>query len=115
MKIIVEHEIPDTIIESMIVSMFEMGASAYWISKVTRTNPECKDPDYEYLKKNYGLVITDQEGDTKTLYFAMLENGMVVLAKAHPDMIDEILKENDDGDIADAWLQCSLFGEIIYG
>lgn len=50
-----------------------------------------------------------------TLTLPKLKRGLKVMALDFPKHFLDILTENDDSDTADVLLQCSLFGEVIYG
>jgi len=41
--------------------------------------------------------------------------GLAVLAKESPYKLGEFLHDNEDGPCADCWLQCVVFGKVIYG
>jgi hypothetical protein len=41
--------------------------------------------------------------------------GLAVLKEKYPHHFDDIVEEHDDAITADAFLQCALFGEIVYG
>ena len=45
----------------------------------------------------------------------MMEKGMRTLANKYVRHFADILTDNDDASTADAWLQCCLFGEVIFG
>jgi hypothetical protein len=62
-------------------------------------------------------VINIEDGDDEKfkpspLNEESIKRGLSVLAIKH---LNDILEENDDGDTADNFLQCCLFGEVIYG
>lgn len=44
-----------------------------------------------------------------------LEIGMKVFAEKYTNHFADFISENDDADTGDAFLQCVVFGEIVYG
>jgi hypothetical protein len=66
--------------------------------------------------KDGGIVILDKEENSHhTLTREKLLNGFDIMAQKYPTHFNNIVIENDDAETADVLLQCSLFGEIIYG
>lgn len=67
------------------------------------------------------VIIGDKEdqGNGKrlkgSLDLASIERGFQVLFDKHPDRLSEFLAENEDADTGDVFLQCCLFGEIVFG
>ena len=63
------------------------------------------------------LIIGDKEqpGKTFRLDKAALRKGIEVMAKKFPRHFADVINENDDADTGDVFLQCCLFGDIIYG
>jgi hypothetical protein len=68
-----------------------------------------------------GALMISDRGDmaeptfTKRLDLEAITKGVAVLAEKYPHHLADILAENADAGTGDALLQCSLFGEIIYG
>lgn len=46
---------------------------------------------------------------------ADLERGLRTMSEKFPRAMSDLLKENEDADTGDAFLQCVCFGDIIYG
>jgi len=56
------------------------------------------------------------EGDGKwTLNRAKILAGIQVMATKYPKHFADWMQENDDADTGDVFLQCCIFGEMIYG
>lgn len=52
---------------------------------------------------------------TWTLDRAAMRRGLQVMAEEFPTAFGDLLHENDDAETADIWLQCALFGELVFG
>jgi hypothetical protein len=61
----------------------------------------------------YGM----EEGETKREYLTRekIGKGLQTMADKYPEHFSAILTEEEDGETADVFLQCCLFGEIVYG
>jgi hypothetical protein len=44
-----------------------------------------------------------------------MQRGTQIMAEKYPQHLADVLSENSDADTGDVWLQCCLFGELIYG
>ena len=109
-------------IENLLCSAFEGGGSAYWIESVTANHaknptplPDGEDIGAFYAAPLTGGSITIEGLDgTYTLDSAALEMGEIVIRAAYPKHWVDIIKENDDAETADVFLQCCLFAELVY-
>lgn len=54
-------------------------------------------------------------GELHTLDRAACERGIAVMAEKYPRHFTDLVTENDDAITADVFVQCALFGDIIYG
>lgn len=68
------------------------------------------------------LLISDQSGETLEhvgklfrLSPRSLKRGWAIMAEKYPRHFADVLLQNDDVVTGDVFLQCCLFGEIIYG
>jgi hypothetical protein len=116
-------------ISDLICSAIE-GGSNYWylieeFVKPTvlewQTDPKqvFKHLDYP-LNEGGALVISDKEDDEpiKSTYRLDLESitkGVQVFADKCPYQFSQFLNDNADAITGDCFLQCCLFGEVIYG
>ena len=68
------------------------------------------------LHEGCSLKIGDGEGQK---YYSLgrheLERGLHVMAEKHPQHWANVVNDNDDAETGDVYLQCCLFGEIVYG
>ena len=76
-------------------------------------------PHLDYpLNEGGALIISDKEGNNDNRYRLDLESikkGLQIMADKYPQHFANFISENDDADTGDCFLQCCLFGEIIYG
>lgn len=125
----VKHEISLQRISDLLCSAFE-GGSNYWYQIDKFIKPETmsfrtdKDQIFRHLdyplNEGGALIISDIEGDLneppwKRLDLNAIKKGLRTMAKKHPRHMGDFLNENDDADTGDVFLQCCLFGEVIYG
>jgi hypothetical protein len=66
------------------------------------------------------LVIKDIENDdenaeTYRLDLIALQKGVQVMSEKYPHHFSDFVNQNDDAETSDVFLQCCLFGEIVYG
>jgi hypothetical protein len=76
----------------------------------------CKAYDYP-LNDGGALLIGDSEepdDEPKRLDLAAIERGLQVMAEVYPRHWQDFANENDDAITGDVFLQCCLFGEIVY-
>lgn len=60
-------------------------------------------------------VVDEETGKRHRVTMAKLKRGLQALVKKAPICFGEILADKTDFDTADALMQCTLFGDIIYG
>lgn len=120
---------------NLLCTATETSAISYW-AEVVRVNkpseyrwlssPDLNDgkpfPHIDAIFNGGSLVIAEHEAATEkdgtpkhTLTLAKLSKGLSIMAEKYGKHFGDILSENDDAETADALVQLSLFGEIIYG
>lgn len=131
MNIEVKQSIPLGRVSDLLTSALE-GGSNYWytIEKAQKPKtwsyssfePKGKPSPYTVdipLNKGGVLFISDMEGDDeKKLYrldLKAIKRGLQVMASNEPKHWGDFMSENDDAITGDVFLQCCLFGEVIYG
>jgi hypothetical protein len=105
-----------------IIPAFE-GGSNYWIESVERIQGPPKLPEganwYEnpaFWESDFIVAITeDDEKEPKLLTPASIQHGLQTMADKFPTHFADMISENGDADTADVFLQCCLFGELVYG
>jgi hypothetical protein len=118
-------------IADMLCCAFEGGSNYwYWIDKFIKP-PKLEwqgDPEQVFQHLDYplntggALIISDKGSDepvkSKKTYRLDLESitkGIQVMAEKEPRHFADFLGEDDDATTGDVFLQCCLFGEVIYG
>ena len=115
-------------ISDLLCNAFE-GGSNYWYDIVGYVRP--KDEDLWHPDKNdpiihrhlqyplsKGGVIRISSIDKfgyDELTLEKIHLGMKIMARRYPQHFANVINENDDAETGDVFLQCCLFGEVIYG
>lgn len=129
-------EIPLDDLRSLLVTNLEQGYSWFKATDLIvpegHTKDEYRMPD-ELVNGTWapcytlpfveggGIVIMVDETDDGSYskkYSLMLHNvnqGLQIMANKYPTHFADLLNDNQDLNTADVWLQCCLFGELIYG
>jgi hypothetical protein len=114
-------EISDERISNLLCSALEGGIN-YWghISEyINPNNVECKYKHLELpLIEGCGIMIQDSEDDEEApvlLNREAMQKGLKILGEKYAWHLKAFLEENDDADTGDAFVQCSLFGDIVFG
>lgn len=130
----IKLEIPRSRISDLLCSALE-GGSSYWCSIDRKNKPKNlafrSDEEHIYEHLDFPLneggsltisVLKDSEGtltieDTEsfTLNLESITNGLVIMATDCPRHFGDFMAETDDATTGDVFLQCCLFGEVIYG
>jgi len=80
---------------------------------------ECTFPHIEVPFKEGGVILMkDKYGDSTKVYRldrAALQKGLDVLAEKSPYQMGNFMNENEDVITGTVFIQCALFGDIIYG
>lgn len=108
------------------------GGSNYWYTIEGYVEPKSEDLvqhttlgqvfkhiDYP-LSKGGAMIISDRLADSKSvtrvaLDWPMCLRGLEVMQRDYPRHFADWLAENDDADTGDVFLQCAVFGKVIYG
>lgn len=118
-------------IQALFVGAFE-GGSNYWVESVKEGSKPKTDKirnwshtdiwyyNWQFEKDGSIIVVIDEPIDhsDKVEYTVDREcilKGMDVFAEKYPRHFANVMKENDDAETADVFLQCCLFGELVYG
>jgi hypothetical protein len=130
-EIMVKTPISKTRIGDLLCTALE-GGSNYWycIDKFIkpnnfqfRYNTMMDFDQYDFpLNDGGALIISDKEDEnpdeerkTYKLDLVSLKRGIQVMAEKYPKDFSDFLEENYDAFTGDTFLQCCLFGEVIYG
>lgn len=78
---------------------------------------DCSDDDYgdsENVDAEWEKL-PESEKEEWTLTHSKLIKGLQTMATKYPHHFNNFIKDNDDAETADVFVQCCLFGEIVYG
>lgn len=114
MKVMVEIDIPDSVITDNLTAAFE-GGSNYWIDKVGIEILGIGDYASEMVMTGGTLTIHTEDGSIYALNGTLAKSGVIAMQRLYPEHFANFYKENGDATTADIFLQCCLFGEAIYG
>ena len=111
-------------VADLIVGAIE-GGSTYWCSEynILKTPAEVVPNGVvvyshpEFWAGDFEIEFKDGEDDDKshTITPEVLKKGIQVMAEKAPRHFRDWMQENDDAETSDVFLQCILFGEIVYG
>lgn len=101
------------------------GGSRYWCevdSLVKPTalwtdKPSTKKLDYPLSPDGAIIIVPSDEEEPKKyrLDLNTIKSGLAIMAQKHPRCFSDFLTNDYDPSTADAFLQCCLFGELVYG
>jgi hypothetical protein len=122
-----EHHISPQMVGDLLVTAKE-GGIGYWAEVRHYEAPKngvpfMVSPDLglykfcDYPLNGGSVTLADVEGDEGpwTLDFASLERGLKVMAEKFPQHFYNIVQDNIDADTADAFVQCAVMGDIVFG
>ena len=112
-------------IKDLLCCAFE-GGSNYWYYIKAFNYPKGETDkslniEFAHLDlpfKGGSLTITDLEDEDHkeyTLDLTAIKRGIQIMSDKHPQDYGDWIKENDDATTGDVFLQCCLFGEVIFG
>ncbi len=118
----IEIEVSDEIITNLLCCAFE-GGSNYWIASTQTVEGPSGRLDRTTTPLEPGgkvIVILQDEaykgkGVKYTLDRDAIKRGLMALQKDVPHQFGNALGGNDDACTGDCFLQCCLFGEVIFG
>lgn len=123
MKLSLNIEIPDERVSDLLCSALE-GGSTYW-ARITATKHgrfvEWKFCHELPFTENGALIFSTLENDeinNRTCWEldrAACHKGLQMMAEKYPHHFSCFLTENDDAETGDVFLQCALFGEVVFG
>lgn len=120
-------------VTTLLVGAFE-GGSNYWIDhkewgsrlrQLHEESPYAKESIgscYSDLMawaaergKQFEVLVEDNDGAKRFITPESLAHGAIVMARDYPRHYRALALENDDAETSDVYLQCVLFGEVVYG
>jgi len=133
-----EIEIPDIRILGLLIEAFE-GGSNYWCQVHQKNLAVGVVPSRDLVKSgrhhiegdDFGgpawyrypfipgchVAICDNEGEELgvNLDREKLQRGLDIMSRDYPNHFADVLSENDDSTTGDVFLQCCLYGKVIFG
>ena len=110
--------------KDLLTDALEGGSNYWYIIKDYRLPAGKTVKDFEFphndipFAEGGAALIGDLEDESVTpkwLDLPALIKGLRVMARKYPRHFTDFINENDDAITADVYLQCCLFGEVIYG
>lgn len=132
--ITIKQEISEKRISDLLCSALE-GGSNYWYMVEEIISPKSWDanfclcgPGQEHFYSDYpvnvggALIISIKDPENAeekkaryTLDKSAIERGLQIMAKNFGGHFGDFMAEQDDAETGDVFLQCCLFGKLIYG
>jgi hypothetical protein len=109
-------------VANLLVSAFE-GGSNYWYTITEFGNPdkvpvEFSHIDLPFSENGYLMIGTNEDGDDgvpdKRLDKEALRTGLMLMARKYPRHFRDLMDDNEDATTGDVFLQCCLFGKVIF-
>ena len=104
------------------------GGSSYWARAEREQKPEkmtfvstASTGCYQHeipLNKGGWVQLRDIEDDKiipQKLNLKAIKKGLQIMADKYPKHFGDFMNENEDADTGDVFLQCCIFGDVIYG
>ena len=132
MSVSVSVDVPTSTVRDLLVGAVE-GGSNYWATfrldpnftksvtesdKVAYVEREGGEyyAHYDIENSNYCLRVSDAEGgSTYNVTFDSFVNGLGVMANRYPRHFKDVITLNFDAETSDVFVQCAVFGEIVFG
>lgn len=114
----------DERLQDLLCCALEGGSNYwYWIKSFNYPDNETKYSlgiEFAHLQlpfKGGSLTIGDRfdQLPDKTLDRAAIDRGLQVMLEKYPKHYADFLHEDEDADTGDVFLQCALYGEVIFG
>jgi hypothetical protein len=128
-KITTVIDIPSERVADLLCCAFE-GGSNYWATIKEKRSPlefnfrymaDLFDKPTIYtdypLNRGGFLMVGDNEGDMPDALLdrGTIRNGLQVMADKYTRHWHDFINDNEDADTGDVFLQCCLYGEVIFG
>jgi hypothetical protein len=123
-------EVPIERVTDLLCGAFE-GGSNYWYFIEAEQEPERFEfrsddstvfPHLDFpVNPGGSLTIRALEADEVNgarewvLNLESVQKGLAIMAEKYPHHFADLMNESDDADTSDCFLQCCLFGEIVFG
>lgn len=105
-------------IADLMVSAMEDGQCNEWLGmcepRFTR-HEDYSDPVSYGPNMITRVFAVDDDDETYVLDLEAIQKGLQILADQYPTHFGDITSDSADADTSDAFLQCVLLGDIVYG
>lgn len=127
-----EITVPLERITNSLIGAFE-GGSTYWLRQIEYVDGPIKAENYDgpaYAEESFWhdggrATLTydnpeadeSDDGDQTSMEIGLpeLQKGLVAFALKCPSHFGDLIAENDDAITHDCYIQCVLFGDVVYG
>ena len=127
-----EITVPLERITNSLIGAFE-GGSTYWLRQIEYVDGPIKAENYDgpaYAEESFWhdggrATLTydnpeadeSDDGDQTSMEIGLpeLQKGLVAFALKCPSHFGDLISENDDAITHDCYIQCVLFGDVVYG
>jgi hypothetical protein len=115
----IKMTIPEQRIKDLLCNALESGSN-YWYQIQKYINPNKIKVAYKFLDLPFidgcGVVIGDIENDFKPVLLnkEAISKGLQVMSEKYTAHMQNFINDNDDADTGDVFLQCCLFGDVIF-
>jgi hypothetical protein len=116
-KFTVTVNIPEQRVNDLVCAGMESGC----YGSFTIVGYENESGPYRHIDtpfKGGTILMQDKYGDEPTVYrldLAALKKGLQILGEKYPHLMSDFVNENEDAITGDAYIQCCLLGDIVYG
>jgi hypothetical protein len=120
-------EITSQMIADQVITAFESGIS-YWASDANPHQPRGDKltgrpwySDPKLFEEDFSIEIVQIEPHKPDAPLSVwltpqnIQSGLDLMAKKYPEQLTNIVTENGDAATADIFIQCAVFGDLIYG
>lgn len=114
LSINVIHLINEQTIADLMTTALEGGCN-YWVSRVVpvyNTHKDYSQPECYHSKMRPRVFIVDEQ--PYELDWGAIHRGLSVMATNFPAHFADIISDNEDAITGDVFLQCCLFGDVVY-
>ena len=121
-KMMVEMQVSDQRVKDLLTGAMEGGSNYWYMIHEYVYADGVKKPEFPHIDLPFiegcGLLIGDAEDEEATpnlLNKESLNKGLKIMSEKYPAHFGNFMSECDDAETSDVFLQCCLFGEIIFG
>jgi len=120
-NVTVTYKILADTIAHMFIGAFEGGSSNWLVSAEQSAGDKPSNPNLVWwgsqniYNERLEITVIDYEKTVRVIKWKDIQRGLNTMAEIQPLAFSQLISENDDMYTADAFLQCIVFGEVVYG